>query len=68
MKIEELETRIEQLEQDNKQLKNRCWALTNGLMCQFCGFEGDCEHSKPKDDKPKRNKVRDRSNIYNQGR
>ena len=67
MTREELEIRAEKLEQDNKQLKNRCWALTNGLMCQFCGFKEDCEHSKPKNDEPKR-KVRDRSNIYNQGR
>lgn len=67
MKIEELEVRIERLEQDNKQLKNRCWAITNGLMCQFCGFEEDCLHSKPKNDEPKR-KIRDRSNIYNQSR
>lgn len=67
MTVEELEIRVEQLEQDNKQLKNRCWALTNGLMCQFCGLEEYCVHSKPKNDEPKR-KVRDRSNIYNQGR
>lgn len=67
MAREELETRIEQLEQENKQLKNRCWTITNGLMCKFCGFKEDCEHNKPKNDKSKR-KVRDRSNIYNQGR
>ena len=48
MAKEELEIRVEQLEQDKKQLMNRCWALTNGLMCQFCGFEEDCEHSKTK--------------------
>ena len=64
---EELETRIEQLENDKKSLMNRCWALTKGFMCQFCGFKEDCVHNKPKNDEPKR-KVRDRSNIYNQGR
>ena len=67
MTIEELEIRVEQLEQSNKQLKNRCWALTNRLMCQFCGFKEDCLHSKSKNDEPNR-KIRDRSNIYNQGR
>lgn len=67
MDRKELETRIERIEQENKQLKNRCWAITNGLMCQFCGFEKDCLHSKPKNNKPN-HKVRDRSNIYNQGR
>lgn len=64
---EELETRIEQLENDKKSLMNRCWAITKGIMCQFCGVEEDCLHSKPNNDEPKR-KVRDRSNIYNQGR
>lgn len=67
MTVEELEIRAEQLEQDKKKLMNRCWVHTGGSMCQFCGFEEDCEHSKPKNDEPKR-KVRDRSNIYNQGR
>lgn len=67
MDREALNVKIEQLKQDNEQLKNRCWALTNGLMCHFCGFKEDCVHSKPKNDEPKR-KVRDRSNIYNQGR
>lgn len=42
MKIEELETRIEQLKQDNKQLKSKYWVLTNGTMYQFCGFKEDC--------------------------
>lgn len=64
---EELETRIEQLENDKKSLMNRCWVHTGGFMCQFCGFKEDCVHSKPKNDEQKR-KVRDRSNIYNQGR
>lgn len=67
MDKKELETRIEQLEQENKQLKHRCWAITNGLICQFCDLEEDCLNSKLKNDKPNR-KVRDRSNIYNQGR
>ena len=67
MDKKELEIRVEQLEQDNKQLKNRCWAITNGLICQFCDFEEDCLHSRPKNDEPNR-KIRDRSNIYNQGR
>ena len=67
MTVEELKTRIEQLEQENKQLRSRCWALTNGLISQFCGFKEYYVHSKPKNDEPKR-KIRDRSNIYNQGR
>ena len=67
MDKKELEIRVEQLEQDNKQLKNRCWAITNGLICQFCDFEEDCLNSKSKNDEPNR-KIRDRSNIYNQGR
>lgn len=64
---EELKMRVEQLEKDKNVLMNRCWVHTGGFMCQFCGFKEDCEHSKSKNDKPKR-KVRDRSNIYNQGR
>lgn len=39
---EELETRIEQLKHDNKQLKSKYWVLTNGTMYQFCGFKEDC--------------------------
>lgn len=61
-KEELLETRVVKLEQDKKNLMNRCWALTNGLMCRFCDFKEDCVHKS-------KCKVRDRSNIYNnQGR
>ena len=42
MDKKELETRIEQLEQENKQLKSKYWMLTNGTMYQFCGFKEDC--------------------------
>ena len=42
MDKKELETRIEQLEQENKQLKRKYWVLTNGTMYQFCGFKEDC--------------------------
>lgn len=42
MTIEELEIRVEQLEQSNKQLKSKYWVLTNGTMYQFCGFKEDC--------------------------
>ena len=42
MDKKELETRIEQLEQSNKQLKRKYWVLTNGTMYQFCGFKEDC--------------------------
>ena len=42
MDKKELETRIEQLEQENKQLKSKYWVLTNGTMYQFCGFKEDC--------------------------
>ena len=61
--IEELQERVEQLEKDKKSLMNRCWVYTGGFMCPFCGFKEDCEHSKPKEEEPKR-KVRDRSNIF----
>lgn len=61
--IEELQERVEQLEKDKKSLMNRCWVHTYGAMCSFCCFKEDCEHSKPKEEEPKR-KVRDRSNIF----
>lgn len=61
--IEELQERIEQLEKDKRNLMNRCWVNTGGFMCSFCGFEEDCEHSKPKEEESKR-KVRNRSNIF----
>lgn len=35
---------IEQLKHENKMLKNRCRALSDGTMCLFCPFE--CEHRK----------------------
>lgn len=42
MNKKELEIRVEQLEQSNKQLKSKYWVLTNGTMYQFCGFKEDC--------------------------
>ena len=42
MDKKELEIRVEQLEQSNKQLKSKYWVLTNGTMYQFCGFKEDC--------------------------
>lgn len=67
MRAEELEIKIERLEQDKKQLMNRCWVLSHGIICQFCGFKEDCVNSKLKNDEPKR-KVRDRSDIFHRGR
>lgn len=42
MDKKELEIRVEQLEQSNKQLKSKYWVLTNGTMYQFCGFKENC--------------------------
>ena len=36
--------RIEDLEKENKALKNRCYVLSGGSMCFFCPME--CEHRK----------------------
>ncbi len=34
--------RIAESEKENKALKNRCYALSDGTMCFFCPLE--CEH------------------------
>lgn len=60
---EKLKMKVEQLEKDKKNLMNRCFVYTGGFMCQYCGFNEDCENSKPKNDYQK-HKVRDRSNIF----
>ena len=41
-KYKDAEKRIEQMQHENKMLKNRCSALTNGTMCMFCPYE--CEN------------------------
>ena len=62
---EELQERIEQLEKDKRSLMNRCFVQSRGILCIFCGFKEECEHGK-KLEAPK--KVRNRSNIFGQGR
>ena len=37
--IEKLQERIEQLEKDKRNLMNRCFVLSKGLLCTFCEFE-----------------------------
>lgn len=63
MTYEEAIERIEQLEKDKKSLMNRCYVHTAGIMCIYCGFKEECEHSTFKSEEPKR-KVRNRSNIF----
>lgn len=57
LKIEELEKRIEALEQEPildelraeiTTLQNRCYALTKGAVCRFCKYE--CEHKTESED------------------
>ena len=38
----ETKKRNEELEHENKMLKNRCVVLTEGTMCLFCPY--DCEN------------------------
>ena len=59
--IEKLQKRIEQLEKDKKNLMNRCFVQSKGLLCTFCGFEEECDHRK-EFEAPK--KVRNRNNIF----
>lgn len=66
--IEELQERVEQLEKDKRNLMNRCWVHTRGLLCIFCGFREECEHTAEKVEDPAKveepKKVRNRSNIF----
>lgn len=32
-------TEIEKLKRENEALKNRCKALAQGMLCEFCPFE-----------------------------
>ena len=71
---EKLQKKIEQLEKDKKNLMNRCFVLSKGLLCTFCEFEGECDNRKefeaPKKECNNRKefetpkKVRNRSNIF----
>lgn len=64
MTYEEAIQRIEQLEEDKKQLMSRCYVHTQGVLCLFCCFKEDCEHSTPKNEEEPKRKVRNRSNIF----
>ena len=59
--IEKLQKRIEQLEKDKRNLMNRCFVQSKGLLCIFCEFEGECDNRK-EFEAPK--KVRNRNNIF----
>ena len=59
--IEKLHKRIEQLEKDKRNLMNRCFVQSKGLLCIFCELEEDCDHRK-EFEAPK--KVRNRNNIF----
>ena len=59
--IKKLQEKIEQLERDKRNLMNRCFVLSKGLLCTFCEFEGECDNRKEVE-APK--KVRNRSNIF----
>ena len=58
---EKLQEKIEQLEKDKRNLMNRCFVLSKGLLCTFCEFEGECDNRK-EFEAPK--KVRNRNNIF----
>lgn len=38
--IDELNEKVEKLEHDKRALTFRCYALTRGVTCIFCGIEG----------------------------
>ena len=59
--IKKLQEKIEQLEKDKRNLMNRCFVLSKGLLCTFCEFEGKCDNRK---EFKKKKKVRNRSNIF----
>ena len=44
--IKKLQEKIEQLEKDKRNLMNRCFVLSKGLLCTFCEFEGECDNRK----------------------
>ena len=41
-KYKEAQKKLEDLEHENKMLKNRCAVLGEGQLCQFCPY--DCEN------------------------
>lgn len=51
------EERIAELEKQVKQLQNRCYLFSRGVICINCGFN-DCEYKYP--EKPKKIRKRDR--------
>lgn len=59
--IEKLQKRIEQLEKDKRNLMNRCFVQSKGVLCIFCEFKEECDHRK-EFEAPK--KVRNRNNIF----
>ena len=59
--IKKLQEKIEQLERDKRNLMNRCFVLSKGLLCTFCEFEGECVNLRELE-APK--KVRNRNNIF----
>ena len=59
--IKKLQEPKEQVERDKRNLMNRCFVLSKGLLCTFCEFEGECDNRK-EFEAPK--KVRNRSNIF----
>lgn len=38
--IDELSEKVEKLRHEKRALENRCYALTRGLCCNFCGIDG----------------------------
>lgn len=47
----EAKKRNEELEHENKMLKNRCLALTQGEMCKYCPYKCENRTTKYKGDK-----------------
>lgn len=59
--IKKFQEKIEQLEKDKRNLMNRCFVLSKGLLCTFCEFEGECDN---REEFEVSKKVRNRSNIF----
>lgn len=38
--IDELNEKVEKLEHEKRALANRCYVLTHGITCIFCGIDG----------------------------
>lgn len=59
----ELKEQIAKLQNDKKNLMNRCRVLSNGALCPFCRFKEECECEK-EDCQEHKKKVRNRENIF----